>query len=410
MDHFDVASIRARFPALLQGARGEGGVDLDGPAGTQVPDSVIEAMADVHRRGISNLGGGFPTSDAADRITTESRAALADLFNAGPDEITFGQNMTSLTFAVSRALSREWHPGDEIVVTLLDHDANVTPWRLAAADRGATVRTVPFDTADGRLDPAAVAAAVGPRTRLVAVTHASNALGTVPDVAAIVDIAHGAGALSFVDAVHFTPHRTIDVAALDTDFLVASCYKFFGPHLGVMYGKGEILERLTAYKVVPAPDHGPEKWETGTQSFESLAGAAAAVDYLASLGSGRTRRDRIVDGQQWIRRHEMALMDRFLGGAAEIPGLRIHGITAPDLLDERVPTFAVTIDGTDPADTAAAMRATGVYVRSGDYYAVGVMQHLGLQDRGGAVRIGFVHYTTPEEVDRTLDALARAAG
>ncbi len=410
MIDYDAAAIRARFPALGEGARGSGGVDLDGPAGTQVPESVIEAMAEVHRNGISNLGGGFPTSDESERITARARAALADLFNAGPEEIVFGQNMTSLTFAISRAISRSWKEGDEIVVTLLDHDANVTPWRLAAADRGVTVRTVPFDPGSGRLDSETVAAAVGPRTRLVAATHASNALGTVPDARAIVDIAHSVGALAYVDAVHYTPHRIVDVADLDTDFLVASSYKFFGPHLGALYAKAEILESLEAYKVAPAPDHGPGKWETGTQSFESLAGAAAAVDYIASLGEGSTRRDRIVDAQRRVRRHESALVDRFLAGAAEIPGLRVYGITDPDLIDQRVPTFAAAIDGARPSATAAAMRALGVCVRSGDYYAVGVMTHLGLQEQGGLVRIGFVHYTTLGEVDRALDALARAAG
>jgi len=409
MDDYDVSAVRARFPALQDGARGAWGVDLDGPAGTQVPESVIEAMAGVHRMGISNRGGGFPTSDASDSITAAARSALADLFNAGSDEIVFGQNMTSLTFAVSRALAGEWQEDDEIVVTLLDHDANVTPWRLAAQDRGVTVRSVPFDASTGRLDPDAVAAAVGPKTRLVAVTHASNALGTIPDVKAIVDIAHSVGALSYVDAVHFTPHGIVDVAALDTDFLVASPYKFYGPHLGALYGKSELLERLVAYKVIPAPDQGPGKWETGTQSFEALAGVAAAVDHIASIGSGSSRRDRIVDGQKRVRHHEMALVDRFLAGAAEIPGLRIYGITDPQLLDERVPTFSVSINGAHPGDTAASMRDRGVYVRSGDYYAVGVMGHLGVADSGGLVRIGFVQYTTPEEVDRTLDALTAAA-
>jgi len=409
MDQYDVAAARSRFPALQEGARGAGGVDLDGPAGTQVPGTVIEAMADVHRLGISNLGGGFPTSDAAELITAEARSALADLFNAGPEEIVFGQNMTSLTFSVSRALAKEWAEGDEIVVTLLDHDANVTPWRLAAAERGVVVRTVPFDAETGLLDPDSVAAVVGPRTRLVAVTHASNAIGTIPDVAAIVEIAHSAGALSYVDAVHYAPHGVVDVAALDTDFLVASSYKFFGPHLGALYGKRERLDQLDAYKVIPAPGRGPGKWETGTQSFESLAGAAAAVDHLASIGDGPTRRDRIAEGQRSVKTYEAALAKRFLTGAADIPGLVVYGITQPDLLDQRVPTFSVAIEGAHPADTAAAMRARGLYVRSGDFYAVGVMEHLGLRDRGGLVRIGFVQYTTAEEVDRTLEALAAAS-
>jgi len=409
MEHYDVAAVRSRFPSLQDGALGAGGVDLDGPAGTQVPESVIEAMAEVHRRGISNLGGGFPASDASVRITAAARSAIADLFNAGPEEITFGQNMTSLTFSVSRALARTWHEGDEIVVTLLDHDANVTPWRLAAEDRGVIVRTVPFDAESGRLEPDAVAAVVGPRTRLVAVTHASNAIGTIPDVARIVEIAHGVGALAYVDAVHYTPHGIVDVAALDCDFLVASAYKFFGPHLGALYGKAELLESLQAYKVAPAPATGPDKWETGTQSFESLAGATAAVEHIAALGEGPSRRDRLVDAQHKVHGHERGLVDRFLAGAAEILGLRIYGITDPYLLDQRVPTFSVGIDGVDPATAVEAMRAQGIWVRSGHYYAVGVMDHLGVLDAGGLIRIGFVQYTDRSDVDRTLHALADVA-
>jgi cysteine desulfurase family protein (TIGR01976 family) len=360
-------------------------------------------MAGVHRRGISNLGGGFPGSDAAERITAEARSALADLFAASPGEIVFGQNMTSLTFAVSRALARDWGPGDEIVVTLLDHDANVTPWRLAAEDRGATVRTVPFDPAGGRLEPEAVAAAVGPKTRLVAVTHASNALGTVPDIGAIVEIAHSVGALAYVDAVHYTPHGLVDVAALGCDFLVASAYKFYGPHLGALYGRAEHLERFDTYRVIPAPPSGPGKWETGTQSFEALAGATAAVEHIASLGAGASRRDRIVDAQRRVGAHERTLMHQFLAGAAEIPGLRVYGIT--DHLGERVPTFSVAVEGIAPARAVAHLRDAGLWVRSGHFYAVGVMEHLGVLDGGGLIRIGFVHYTTAGDVDRTLDAL-----
>jgi len=283
VDNYDVSTVRSQFPALIEGALAGEAVDLDGPAGTQVPESVIDAMAAVHRDGISNVGAGFPASASADRITSEARSAVADLFNVGPDEIVFGQNMTSLTFSISRALSREWAAGDEIVVTLLDHDANVTPWRLAAEDRGVTVRTVPFDRETGLLDMAALAGIVGPRTRLVAITHASNALGTIPDVGAVNEIAHRAGALSYVDAVHFTPHGIVDVASLDCDFLVASTYKFYGPHLGALYARRELLEGLRPYKVIPAPDEGPARWEMGTQNFEALAGVTAAVDHIAGL-------------------------------------------------------------------------------------------------------------------------------
>ena len=409
MASFDVSAARARFPAFRPDSPTSDWVDLDGPAGTQVPASVIEAMAAAHRDGLSNLGGGFPASDRAEQIVTDARSAFGDLFAARPEEIVFGPNMTTLTFAVSRALSQRWGAGDEIVVTLLDHDANVTPWRMAAADRGVTVRTVPFDTATGMLAPEAVAAAVGPRTRLVAVTHASNALGTVPDVAAIVEVAHAAGALAYVDAVHFAPHGVVDVAAIDADFLVASSYKFFGPHLGALYGKEGLLEATAAYKVVPAPDTGPGKWETGTANFEALAGATAAVEHLAEPGSGPGRRERLIDAQRQVRSHEEALIDRFLAGAAEIPGLRVYGVTDPDLISHRVPTFAVGVAGMPVGELEASMRARRLAVRAGHYYAVGVMEHLGVLDDGGLLRIGFVQYTTADEVDRTLEGLAAAA-
>ncbi len=409
MSTYDIAAVRNRFPALTEGALAGNAVDLDGPAGTQVPESVIEAMASVHRGGISNIGAVFPTSATADRITSEARAAIADLFNAGSDEIVFGQNMTSLTFAVSRALSREWDEGDEIVVTLLDHDANVTPWRLAAEDRGVVVHTVPFDPASGLLDMEALAGSVGPRTRLVAITHASNALGTIPDVHAAIDIVHQAGALAYVDAVHYTPHGVVDVASLDCDFLVASAYKSYGPHLGALYAKRELLEHLRPYKVVPAPDEGPGRWETGTQSFEALAGAAAAVEHIASPGDGNSRRDRIIAGQHLVHGHETALARRFLAGAAGIGRLRIYGITDPSLLAGRVPTFSVAIEGVRAAAVASRMQQQGLSVRAGHFYATGVMRHLGVLDDGGLVRLGFVQYTTPDEVDRTLDALETIA-
>jgi len=409
VDTYDVTTVRSRFPALVDGALAGEAVDLDGPAGTQVPESVIEAMAAVHREGISNVGAGFPASASADRITSEARSAVADLFNAGPDEIVFGQNMTSLTFSISRALSREWADGDEIVVTLLDHDANVTPWRLAAEDRGATVRCVPFDRGTGLLDMGALADAVGPRTRLVAITHASNALGTIPDVRAVNEIAHRSGALSYVDAVHFTPHGIVDVASLDCDFLVASTYKFYGPHLGALYARRELLEHLRPYKVIPAPDDGPARWETGTQNFEALAGATAAVDHIATLGDGASRRDRLIAGQRLVEGHETALARRFLTEAAGIARLRVYGIKDPSLLAQRVPTFSIGIEGVPAAETASLMRDRGLSVRAGHFYATGLMQHLGVHDDGGLVRIGFVQYNTADEVGRTLDTLASIA-
>jgi cysteine desulfurase family protein (TIGR01976 family) len=400
---YDVDRIRAEFPAL---ARSEGGRPvawLDGPGGTQVPRAVIEATTRVYEDGVSNHGGPFQASRFGEEIESAARRAAADLLGADPDEVVFGQNMTSLTFAASRAIAAEWGPGDEIVVTTLDHDANVTPWVRAAAERGVDVVAVDFDPATGLLDPAAVGDAIGPRTRLVAVTAASNALGSVTDLAPIVAAAHDVGALVYVDAVHYSAHRLNDVAALGPDFLAASAYKFFGPHTGIMYGRKDHLERLAPYKVRPAPDVGPGRWETGTQSFESLAGVTAAVDHLASLGEGDDRRQRLESAFASIGAHEAALSQRFLAGLAEIPGATLYGVQNAG--SDRVSTFAVDIAGVPAAEVSAALGADGVYVWDGHYYAIGVMERLGLLDSGGLVRIGFVHYTTADEVDRVLDGL-----
>ena len=389
---------------------GEPAAYLDGPGGTQVPDTVIAAIERTLHDGVSNLGGSFPASADADAIVVGARRAVADLFGGPPDGVVFGQNMTSLTFAMSRALARTWDPGDEIVLTRLDHDANVTPWRLAAAERGVTVRFAAFDPADGLLDADGLEGLLGPRTRLVAVTHASNALGSIPPVRRIVESAHRAGALVFVDAVHAAPHRAIDVEALGCDALVASAYKFFGPHTGMLVARPGLLDEIEAFKVVPAPQSGPGKWETGTQSFESLAGVTAAVDYLASLGAGGTRRPALGDAMDRIAAHEDGLARRFFAGVAEIPGIRVHGTVPGDA--PRAPTFALTLGEIRPAEAAARLAAEGIFVWSGHHYAVEATRRLGLLERGGTLRIGFVHYSTAGEVDRVLDALARvvAAG
>lgn len=402
---FDVQAARKKFPALARTQDGRPVAYFDGPGGTQVPAAVIEAMTRVLEEGVSNLGGDFASSRFAHEITESARRAIADMFGAAsPEEIVFGQNMTSLTFSVSRALARTWRPGDRIVVTSLDHDANVTPWRLAAADRGVAVDMARFDSDTYRLEVESVERVLTDRTRLVAVTHASNALGTIPDVAGIVEVAHAAGALVYVDAVHYAPHGPIDVRAIGADFLVASAYKFHGPHTGALYGRAELLEELEAYKVRPAPDTGAEKWETGTQSFESLAGVAAAVDYLASLGEGEDRRARILDAHAAIERHVNALSRRFLDGLGD--HITLHGIPG---VEGRTPTFAITCAGRTPAEVAAHLASRGLYVWEGHYYAIEPMAQLGLLDQGGAVRIGFVHTTTGEEVDRLLGALDELA-
>jgi cysteine desulfurase family protein (TIGR01976 family) len=401
----DVEAARARFPALQ---RLEGALQaayLDGPGGTQVPQEVIDAISAVLHDGVSNLGGGFGSSEFAETITADARQAMADLFNADPAEVSFGQNMTSITFAVSRALATTWKPGDAIVVTSLDHDANFTPWVRAASDAGVEVRIAEFDTASGELDPAIIGRLLDDRVRLVAVCVASNAIGTVVDVQGVASLAHETGALVYLDAVHAGPHRLLDVQAFDCDFLVASAYKFFGPHTGILYGKLDRLAGLDAYKVRPAPSDPPGKLETGTQSFESMAGVTAAVDYLASLSGkvGGSRRDRLQDAYSAIGDHERTLSERFLSGLESVPGARVYGVPIAD--QRRVATFAIGIEGHSPDSVAAHLARAGVYVWSGHYYAVNAIDRLGVLDQGGLVRIGFVHYNTLEEVDRALEAL-----
>ena len=403
----DVSTVRSQFPALSRTVDGVPAAYLDGPGGTQVPESVIQAMAGFMRAGGSNHGGPFASSRETDAVTESARSAIADLFGATPDEIAFGQNMTSLTLSVSRALGATWGSGDNIVVTRLDHDANVWPWVIAARDAGAEVRWLDFIPDDGcRLKTETIGELIDDRTRLVAMTHASNAVGTITDPRPVIEAAHAVGALTYVDAVHYSPHGLVDVAALGTDFLVASAYKFFGPHTGCLYGRSEVLDAVEAYKIRPAPDEPPGKWETGTQSFESLAGVTAAVDYLASLGFGETRRDLVRSAMGRIGAYEQSLSARFLDGIARTRGVLLYGRT---VTDGRTPTFAVSVDGTHPDAVAEALGDQGIFVWSGDYYAVEVMNRIGVADQGGLVRIGFAHYNTAGEVDRVLAALKQLA-
>ncbi len=418
MTDFDPTVLRQEFPALRLEVDGIPLAFFDGPGGTQVPQRVIDAVVAYYRTSNANDGGAFVTSRRSDAIVAEAHAALADLLNAGSaDEIKFGANMTSLTFHLSRSIGASLAPGDEVIVTTLDHEANVSPWRAMAADRGLTVRTVDIRPADGTLDLDDLRAKISARTRLVAVGYASNAIGTINPVAEIVRIAHQAGALAYVDAVHYAPHGPIDVAALGTDFLACSVYKFFGPHLGVVYGKAAILDRLPAYKVRPAHD----RFETGTANFEGIAGALAAVDYLASVGArfgapfraefpGMTgRRLEVHAAMRAIRTYEMNLFVRLLAGLDRIDGIRLWGIADPARRDERTPTAALTIAGWSPRQAAEVLGRQGITAWDGDFYAQALIERLGLFETGGVLRIGLTHYNTAAEVDRLLAALGQIA-
>ncbi|MEN8238337.1 MAG: cysteine desulfurase-like protein [Actinomycetota bacterium] len=399
---FDIQAVRQGFPSLSRTIDARTVAYLDGPGGTQVHASVIEAMTGFMSRGGSNLHGPFVTSRETDDVVTAARGAVADLFGCEPYEVVFGQNMTSLTYAMSRALSRTWRAGDNIILTRLDHDANVSPWVQAARDAGVHVRFMDFDPDDGcALDLGSLETALDARTRLVAFTHASNAVGTVTPVAEIVQAAHDVGARTYIDAVHQTPHGLIDVKESDTDFLVASAYKWFGPHTGCLFGKATVLDEIEPYKLRPAPDSSPDRWETGTQSFESLAGVTAAVDYIASLGTGETRRKRIVSAYESITDHESMLSNRFLASLRSIDGITLHGKATGE---GRTPTFAIDVDGMSPDDVAERLGGAGCFVWSGDYYAHEVMHRLEKAPEG-LVRIGFVHYNTVDEVDRVISEL-----
>lgn len=413
MTGFDVQAIRRRFPALETLHDGHPMVFFDGPGGTQVPDSVIEAVARYYRTSNANHGGAFATSARSDAIAHEAHVAMADMLGAAsPDEIKFGANMTTLTFHVSRSIGATLEPGDEVVVTSLDHQANVDPWLAMAADRGLTVRVVDIRPDDVTLDLALLDAVLGPRTALVAFGWASNAVGSINPVAEIVRRAHAVGARTFVDAVHFAPHGPIDVGSIGTDFLACSAYKFFGPHAGVLYGTRQALDALPAYKVRPADD----RFETGTANFEGLAGVLAAVDYLAWVGTsqgaaapGADRATAVHAAMRAIRAYEMGLYRRLADGLDAIPGVRVHGITARERFDERTPTAAVSIDGVAPREAAVALGRDSIATWDGDFYATGLIERLGLADAGGVLRIGLTHYNSAAEVDRLLAALARIA-
>lgn len=412
---FDVLAVRQQFPALSERYNSKFATFFDNPGGTQVHESVIRAMTDYMTRRNANTHGVFVTSQLSDEIIDHARQAAADLLGAAQEEVIFGNNMTSLTFALGRSLAAEFGPDDEIVVTRLDHDANVWPWVMMAEDTGAQVRWADVDMETCTLDMEHLQSLINERTRLVAVGYASNAVGTINDVKTIVGWAKAVGAYSYIDAVQFAPHGLIDVKALDCDFLACSAYKFFGPHVGLLYGKRSHLERLRAYRVRPAGDALPGKWETGTKNHEGLAGTAAAIDYIAGLGVAygnalptASRREKLAAAWQTIGEYEHLLMDRLITGLKAIPRVRIYGITNRMDWDKRVVTVSIRKEGLTPEELAVKLADQNIFVWNGNFYAVSISERLGVEQSGGLVRIGLVHYNTIEEIDRCLAVIDRA--
>ena len=410
--------IRAHFPALSSDT-----IYFDNPGGTQIAREVLERIQQYLYYTNANHAGEFRTSRESDATVAEARLAVAEFLNAArPEEIVFGPNMTTLTLSISRSLARTLQPGDEIVVTRLDHDGNVAPWLLIAEDRGCSVRWVDIHEEDCTLDLEDLERQITQRTKIVAVGYASNAVGTVNDVRRAVELAHQVGAICFVDAVQYAPHKAIDVQALDCDLLACSAYKFFGPHLGILYGKYELLDKLTAYKVRPASNLPPDKFETGTQSFEAIAGTLGAMEYFEWVGktfgsafaeayqdtfSGR--RLALKQGMAAIAAYELELNHSLLEGLGSIPGLQIRGITSPHSLDKRVPTFSFTLQDWSPQAIAEAMDGEGINVWNGNFYALSVTERLGLEEQGGLLRVGLAHYNTQAEIDRLIEALGKLA-
>jgi cysteine desulfurase family protein (TIGR01976 family) len=405
----DTTWVRSQFPALSQTVNGHPAVFLDGPGGTQVPQGVIDAISDYLRNSNANTDGAFATSRRTDAMLADARVAMADFFNCAPDEAMFGANMTSLTFAMSRSIGRELNVGDEIVVTRLDHGANFSPW-LALEERGVTVKVAEIHDEDCTLDMEDLARKITRRTKLVAVGYASNAVGTINNVKEVVRMAHAVGAMAYIDAVHYAPHGPINVRALDCDFLVCSSYKFFGPHMGILFAKHEHLQRLRPYKVAANTHAIPIDWEWGTLNHECIAGITACVDYLASLGrhidpSVSNRRTALLTAFKMIQSHERALVERLIIGLQQIPGAKIYGITDPKRFDARCPTVAVRIEGHSPLKLATELGNRGFFTWDGNYYAMNLTEHLGVEKDGGFLRIGLAHYNTTEEVETLLQAL-----
>ena len=402
---FDVCHIRNQFPALRRDA-----VFLDGPAGSQVPQTVIDAISSYYVKHNANHGGLFATSRESDALVDEARRACADLVGTeDADCIVFGANMTTLTFALSRAIATAWKPGDEVIVTRLDHDANVSPWTRAAADRGVVVKQVNIDPADCTLDLDDYRQKLSPRTKLVAIGCASNAVGTRNPFPEMIRLAREVGALTFLDAVHHAPHLAMDVAQWDCDFLCCSAYKFFGPHVGILYGKCRLFQELPAYKVRPCPETLPDRWMTGTPNFAAIAGVGAAIEYLAGigrdLGEVKDRRASLQRAYAAIETYECEAATKLLAGLASLSSIRVFGITDPRRMSERVPTVSFTHVKRTPADVANHLGSRGVFGWHGNYYALPLTEALGVEPEG-MVRVGLLHYNTLAEIDRLIAVLA----
>jgi cysteine desulfurase family protein (TIGR01976 family) len=406
---FNVERVRSQFPSLSRMLDGKQAIYFDGPAGSQVPRSVVDRISDCMLHHNANRSGRFVTSREVDAIMNHCHQVLCDFVGAAsPESIAFGPNMTSLTLQFSRALAQEWRPGDRILVSSLDHDANFTPWVLAAKDAGAEVKVIRIRTSDATLDLASLDELLNERTRLVAVTAASNAVGSLTPLREIAKRVHSVGAELFVDAVHMAPHKSMDVTDWNCDYLVCSAYKFFGPHIGVLYGRKDRMQSLIPYKLRPAPDSLPGRWMTGTQNHACIAGAAAAVDYMASLSpipaDHQNRRERLIDAMSIISNYETELISKLLEGLLSIPRLKVFGITDPNRMSERAPTVSFQVAGATSIEVAQRLGDQGVFAWHGNYYALPLTESLGTEP-AGMVRLGCMHYNTLEEVERTLDLL-----
>ena len=399
---FDVQAVREQFPALGRTHNGRPVVYFDGPGGSQAARQSIDAISDYMERGGANLHGVFPTSTETEEILADTRKAAADFLGAAPEEVAFGANMTTLTFAISRALAAEWDEESEIVVTELDHRANVDPWLVAAREKGAKVRWVRVDPETLTLDWDDLGRSITERTRLVALGLASNAVGTVNDVAAVAEKAHNAGAVVAVDAVHAAPHIPVGRDALGADVITCSAYKFFGPHVGVTAVRRGLFERMSVYRLDPAPEHIPDKLETGTQNHEGIAGVKGAIDFITSLGQGASQREKLADAMQTIEEYEADLAAKFRAGLRNLPNVIVYA--APEGV-RKTPTIAFRVEGRSTEEVCARMLEHGFFIAAGDFYATTLAEKLGIGDSGGFVRAGLAPYNTQQEVERFVEAL-----